>query len=127
MQFHLNEGLTNEAGIFLPVYPGHQAASQAASDESTLWLLLIVLQPLFISDQKPQSLLVQQRTTDAEFISQEGETAVNMEASSPKMVVPTRILALNQPAFYPLLSWNQMGKTSKMEFADNRIKIPMKN
>ena len=29
------EGLTNEAGIFLPVYPGHQAASQAASDEST--------------------------------------------------------------------------------------------
>ncbi|XP_055249921.1 serine/threonine-protein kinase WNK3 [Moschus berezovskii] len=117
------EGLTNEAGIFLPVYLGHQAASQAASGESTQTAANCLTTPAFISDQKPQSLLVQQRTTDAEFISQEGETAVNMEASSPKMVVPTQ-----NPGFEPtsLLSSTVLEsdgeRPPKMEFADNRIK-----
>ncbi|XDA90335.1 hypothetical protein R6Z07F_019928 [Ovis aries] len=117
------EGLTNEAGIFLPVYPGHQAASQAASDESTQIATNCLTTPAFISDQKPQSLLVQQRTTDAEFISQEGETAVNMEASSPKMVVPTQNPGLEPTSLLSSTVLESDGeRPPKMEFADNRIK-----
>ncbi|XP_043315246.1 serine/threonine-protein kinase WNK3 isoform X1 [Cervus canadensis] len=117
------EGLTNEAGIFLPVYPGHQAASQAASGESTQIAASCLTTPAFISDQKPQSLLVQQPTMDAEFISQEGETAVNMEASSPKMVVPTQNPGLEPTSLLSSTVLESDGeKPPKMEFADNRIK-----
>ncbi|KAB0340932.1 hypothetical protein FD755_024598, partial [Muntiacus reevesi] len=117
------EGLTNEAGIFLPVYPGHQAASQAASGESTQISANCLTTPAFISDQKPQSLLVQQPTTDAEFISQEGETAVNMEASSPKMVVPTQNPGLEPTSLLSSTVLESDGeRPPKMEFADNRIK-----
>ena len=117
------EGLTNEAGIFLPVYPGHQAASQAASDESTQIAANCLTTPAFISDQKPQSLLVQQRTTDAEFISQEGEAAVNMEASSPKMVVPTQNPGIEPASLLSSTVLESDGeRPPKMEFADNRIK-----
>ncbi|KAB0342473.1 hypothetical protein FD754_019399 [Muntiacus muntjak] len=117
------EGLTNEAGIFLPVYPGHQAASEAASGESTQISANCLTTPAFISDQKPQSLLVQQPTTDAEFISQEGETAVNMEASSPKMVVPTQNPGLEPTSLLSSTVLESDGeRPPKMEFADNRIK-----
>ncbi|CAI9180467.1 unnamed protein product [Rangifer tarandus platyrhynchus] len=117
------EGLTNEAGIFLPVYPGHQAASQAASGESTQIATNCLTTPAFISDQKPQSLLAKQPTTDAEFISQEGETAVNMEASSPKMVVPTQNPGLEPTSLLSSTVLESDGeRPPKMEFADNRIK-----
>ncbi|KAM9669326.1 serine/threonine-protein kinase WNK3 [Dama dama] len=117
------EGLTSEAGIFLPVYPGHQAANQAASGESTQIAANCLTTPAFISDQKPQSLLVQQPTMDAEFISQEGETAVNMEASSPKMAVPTQNPGLEPTSLLSSTVLESDGeKPPKMEFADNRIK-----
>ena len=112
------EGLTNEAGN-----PGHQAASLAASGKSTQIAANCLTTPAFISDQKPQSLLVQQPTIDAEFISQEGETAVNMEASSPKMVVPTQNPGLEPTSIlYSTVLESDGERPPKMEFADNRIK-----
>ncbi|XP_007446539.1 PREDICTED: serine/threonine-protein kinase WNK3 isoform X2 [Lipotes vexillifer] len=117
------EGLTSQAGIFLPVYPGHQAASQAAPSESTQIAPNSLTTPAFMSDQKPKSLPVQQPTTDAEFISQEGETAVIVEASSPKMVIPTQTSGLEPTSLLSSTVLESDGEgPPKMEFADNRIK-----
>uniref|UniRef100_A0A8D0TY12 non-specific serine/threonine protein kinase n=1 Tax=Sus scrofa TaxID=9823 RepID=A0A8D0TY12_PIG len=117
------EGLTNQAGIFTPVYPGHQAASQAAPDESTPVAGNSLTTPAFMSDQKPQSLPVQQPTMDTEFIFQEGEASVNTETSSPKMVIPTHITGLEPSALLPATVLESDGeRPPKMEFADNRIK-----
>ncbi|XP_059767830.1 serine/threonine-protein kinase WNK3 isoform X1 [Balaenoptera ricei] len=117
------EGLTSQAGIFLPVYPGHQAASQAVPGESTQIAPNSLTTLAFMSDQKPQSLPVQQPTTDAEFISQEGETAVIMEASSPKMVIPTQTPGLEPTSLLSSTVVESDGEgPPKMEFADNRIK-----
>ncbi|XP_036917556.1 serine/threonine-protein kinase WNK3 [Sturnira hondurensis] len=122
------EGLTNQAGIFLPVNPCHQAASQAnvlmaPPGESTHIAGNSLRTSAFMSDQKPQSLSVQQPTIDAEFISQEGETTVNTEASSPKMVVPTQTPSLEPTTLLPTTILESDGeRPPKMEFADNRIK-----
>uniref|UniRef100_A0A8C0TFR2 Serine/threonine-protein kinase WNK3 n=1 Tax=Canis lupus familiaris TaxID=9615 RepID=A0A8C0TFR2_CANLF len=122
------EGLTNQAGIFLPVYPCHQAASQAdvlmvPPGESTQIAGNSLTTLAFMSDQKPQSLVVQQPSMDAEFISQEGETTMNTEASSPKMVIPTQTPGLEPTALLPTAVLESEGeRPPKMEFADNRIK-----
>lgn len=123
------EGPTNEAGTFLPVLPCHQAASQAnvltaPPGESTPIAGNSLETSALLSDQRPQSLAVQQPTTDAELISQEGEkTAANTEASSPKKVIPTQTPG-HEPS--PLLSATVLEsdgeRPPKMEFADNRIK-----
>ncbi|XP_006730022.1 serine/threonine-protein kinase WNK3 [Leptonychotes weddellii] len=122
------EGLTNQAGIFLPVYPCHQAASQAdvlmvPPGESTQIAGNSLTTLAFMSDQKPQSLAVQQPTMDAEFISQEEETTMNTEASSPKMVIPTQTPGLELNTLLPATILESDGeRPPKMEFADNRIK-----
>ncbi|XP_016070668.1 PREDICTED: serine/threonine-protein kinase WNK3 [Miniopterus natalensis] len=123
------EGLSNQARIFLPVYPCHQATSQAnvitaPSGESTQIAGNALKTSAFISDQRPQSLSVQQPTMDAEFISQEGEkTTVNTEASSPKTVIPTQTPSLEPTTFLPTTVLESDGeRPPKMEFADNRIK-----
>ncbi|CAK6450014.1 unnamed protein product [Pipistrellus nathusii] len=123
------EGPTNEAGTFLPVLPCHQAASQAnvltaPPGESTPIAGNSLETSTLLSDQRPQSLAVQQPTTDAELISQEGEkTTANTEASSPKKVIPTQTPG-HEPS--PLLSATVLEsdgeRPPKMEFADNRIK-----
>ncbi|XP_049728530.1 serine/threonine-protein kinase WNK3 isoform X1 [Elephas maximus indicus] len=122
------EGFTNQACIFLPVYPYRQAASQADilmthPGESTQIAGNSLTTPAFMSDQKPQSLLVQQPTMDAEFIYQEGETTVNTEASSLKTVIPTQTPGLEPTTFLPTTILESDGeRPPKMEFADNRIK-----
>uniref|UniRef100_A0A8C8XQK4 Serine/threonine-protein kinase WNK3 n=1 Tax=Panthera leo TaxID=9689 RepID=A0A8C8XQK4_PANLE len=122
------EGQTNQAGIFLPAYPCHQAASQAdvlmvPPGESTQISGNSLTTLAFMSDQKPQSLAVQQPTMDAELISQEGETTVNTEASSPKMVIPTQTPGLELTTLLPSTVLESDGeRPPKMEFADNRIK-----
>ncbi|XP_055125084.1 serine/threonine-protein kinase WNK3 isoform X2 [Symphalangus syndactylus] len=120
------EGLTEQASIFIPVYPYHQTASQAdalmshpgestqTSDNSLTTLAF---------DQKPQTLSVQQPAMDAEFISQEGETTVNTEASSPKTVIPTQTPGLEPTTLQPTTVLESDGeRPPKLEFADNRIK-----
>ncbi|KAM8753266.1 serine/threonine-protein kinase WNK3 [Rhynchonycteris naso] len=122
------EGLSNQARIFLSVYPCHQAASQAnvlmaAPGESTQIAGNSFRTSAFMSDQKPQSLSMQQPTMDAEFISQEGETTVNSEASSPKMVIPTQTPGLEPTTFLTTTLLESDGeRPPKMEFVDNRIK-----
>lgn len=122
------EGHTNQAGTFLPVYPCHQAASQADGltvppGESTEIAGNSLTTPVFMSDQKPQSLSVQQPTMDAEFISQEGETTVNTEANSPKTVIPIQTPGLEPTTLLPTTVLESDGeRPPKMEFADNRIK-----
>ncbi|XP_058391893.1 serine/threonine-protein kinase WNK3 isoform X1 [Diceros bicornis minor] len=122
------EGLTNQAGILLPVYPCHQAASQAdvlmaPPGGSTQIAGNSLTTPAFMSDQNPQSLSVEQLTMDAEFISQEGETTVNTESSSPKMVIPTQTPSLEPTTLLPTTVLESDGeRPPKMEFADNRIK-----
>ncbi|XP_014390808.1 PREDICTED: serine/threonine-protein kinase WNK3 [Myotis brandtii] len=123
------EGPTNQAGTFLPVLPCHQAATQAnvltaPSGESTQIAGNSLKTSAFISDQRPQSLSVQQPTVDAEFISQEGEkTTVNTEASSPKKVIPTQTPGLEPSTLLPTTVLESDGeRPPKMEFADNRIK-----
>uniref|UniRef100_A0A8C3VW30 Serine/threonine-protein kinase WNK3 n=1 Tax=Catagonus wagneri TaxID=51154 RepID=A0A8C3VW30_9CETA len=117
------EGLTNQAGVFIPVYPGHQAASQAAPDKSAPIAGNSLTTSAFMSDQKPQPLPVQQPTMDTEFISQEAETSVNTETSSPKMVIPTQIPGLEPTTVLPATVLESDGeRPPKMEFADNRIK-----
>ncbi|KAM9181078.1 serine/threonine-protein kinase WNK3 [Dugong dugon] len=122
------EGFTNQACTFLPVYSYHQAASQADilmthPGESTQIAGNSLTTPAFTSDQKPQSLSVQQPTMDAEFISREGETTVNAEASSPKTVIPTQTSGLEPTTFLPTTVLESDGeRPPKMEFADNRIK-----
>lgn len=121
------EGLTNQASMFLPVYPCHQAANQAdvlmaRPGESTQIAGNSLTTPACMSDQKPQSL-VQQPTMDTEFISQEGETTVNTEASSSKMVIPTQTPSLEPTTLLPTTVLESDGeRPPKMEFADNRIK-----
>nr|XP_019566399.1 PREDICTED: serine/threonine-protein kinase WNK3 [Rhinolophus sinicus] len=122
------EGLSNQAGIFPSVHPCHQAASQAdvimaPPGESTQITGTSLTTPAFMSDQKPQSLSVQQPTKDAEFVSQEGETTLNTEASSPKTVIPTQTSGLEPTTLLPTTVLESDGeRPPKMEFADNRIK-----
>ncbi|KAM5289689.1 serine/threonine-protein kinase WNK3 isoform 2-T2 [Glossophaga mutica] len=122
------EGLPNEAGIFLPVNPCHQAANKAnvlmaPPGESTHIAGNSLSTSAFMSDPKSQSLSVQQPSIDAEFISQEGETTVNTEASSPKMVVSTQTPILELTTLLPTTVLESDGeRPPKMEFADNRIK-----
>uniref|UniRef100_A0A8C8YFQ8 Serine/threonine-protein kinase WNK3 n=1 Tax=Prolemur simus TaxID=1328070 RepID=A0A8C8YFQ8_PROSS len=122
------EGLTNQAGIFIPVYSCHQAASQADvlmahPGESAQISGNSLTTPAFVSDQKPQSLSVQQPTMDAEFFSQEGEMTRNTEAISPKTVIPTQTPGLEPTSLLPTTVLESDGeRPPKMEFADNRIK-----
>ncbi|KAM6143585.1 serine/threonine-protein kinase WNK3 isoform 3-T3 [Erethizon dorsatum] len=122
------DGLTSQTGMFIPVYPCHQASSQANvlmahSGESTQISDNPVTTSAFVSDQKPQSLSVQQPTIDAEFISQEGETTVNTEASSPKAVIASQSPGLEATTLLPITVLESDGeRPPKMEFADNRIK-----
>nr|KAF6493228.1 WNK lysine deficient protein kinase 3 [Molossus molossus] len=122
------EGLTSQPGIFLPVYPCHQAASQAnvlmaPPDESTQIAGNSLKTSAFMSDQKPQSSSLQHPTMDAEFTSQEGESTVNIEASSPKMGIPTQTPGLEPTTLLPTTVLESDGeRPPKMEFADNRIK-----
>ncbi|KAL2768694.1 serine/threonine-protein kinase WNK3 isoform 2 [Daubentonia madagascariensis] len=122
------EGLANQAGIFIPVCPCHQAASQADvlmahPGESTQIAGNSLTTPGFVSDQKPPSLSVQQPTMDAESFSQEGETTLNTEASSPKTVIPTQTPGLEPTTLLPTTVLESDGeRPPKMEFADNRIK-----
>ncbi|XP_054400592.1 serine/threonine-protein kinase WNK3 isoform X1 [Pongo abelii] len=120
------EGLTKQASIFIPVYPCHQTASQADAlmsypGESTQTSGNSLTTLAF--DQKPQTLSVQQPAMDAEFISQEGETTVNTEASSPKTVIPTQTPGLEPTTLQPTTVLESDGeRPPKLEFADNRIK-----
>nr|XP_001089789.2 serine/threonine-protein kinase WNK3 isoform X2 [Macaca mulatta] len=120
------EGLTKQASIFIPVYPCHQTASQADAlmshpGESTQTAGNSLTTLAF--DQKPQTLSVQQPAMDAECISQEGETTVNTEASSPKTVIPTQTPGLEPPTLQPTTVLESDGeRPPKLEFADNRIK-----
>ncbi|XP_010609045.1 serine/threonine-protein kinase WNK3 isoform X2 [Fukomys damarensis] len=122
------EGLTSQTGMFIPVHPCHQAASQANvlmahPGESARITGNSVTTSAFVSDQPPQSLSVQQPTTGAEFISQEGETTVNIEASSPKAVILTQTPGLEATTLLPITVLESDGeRPPKMEFADNRIK-----
>ncbi|XP_063102017.1 serine/threonine-protein kinase WNK3 isoform X4 [Cavia porcellus] len=122
------DGLTSQTGMFIPVYPCHQAFSQANvlmahSGESAQITDNIVTTSAFLCDQKPQSLSVQQPAIDAEFISQEKETTVNTEASSPKAVIPTQTPSLEATTLVPITLLESDGeRPPKMEFADNRIK-----
>lgn len=66
------EGLTSQAGIFLPVYPGHQAASQAAPGESTQIAPNSLTTPAFMSDRSfacfPHSVISHCMNTSSLFI-----------------------------------------------------------
>uniref|UniRef100_A0A8C9GGE4 Serine/threonine-protein kinase WNK3 n=1 Tax=Piliocolobus tephrosceles TaxID=591936 RepID=A0A8C9GGE4_9PRIM len=120
------EGLTKQASIFIPVYPCHQTASQADAlmphpGESTQTAGNSLTTLAF--DQKPHTLSIQQPAMDAEFISQEGETTVNTEASSPKTVIPTQTPGLEPATLQPTTVLESDGeRPPKLEFADNRIK-----
>lgn len=119
---------TKQTGMFIPVYPCHQASSQANalmtySGESTQIIDNPVTTSAFVSEQKPQSLSVQQPTIDAEFTSQEGETAVNTESGSPKAAIPTQTPGLEPTTILPITVLESDGeRPPKMEFSDNRIK-----
>uniref|UniRef100_A0A2K5MAF8 Serine/threonine-protein kinase WNK3 n=1 Tax=Cercocebus atys TaxID=9531 RepID=A0A2K5MAF8_CERAT len=120
------EGLTKQASIFIPVYPCHQTASQADAlmshpGESTQTAGNSLTTLAF--DQKPQTLSVQQPAMDADCISQEGETTVNTEGSSPKTVIPTQTPGLEPTTLQPTTVLESDGeRPPKLEFADNRIK-----
>ncbi|XP_078220148.1 serine/threonine-protein kinase WNK3 isoform X2 [Callithrix jacchus] len=120
------EGLTKQASIFIPAYPCHQTASQADAlmshpGESTQIAGNSVTTLAF--DQKPQTLSVQQPAMDSEVISQEGETTVNTETSSPKTVIPTQTPGLEPATLQPTTVLESDGeRPPKLEFADNRIK-----
>uniref|UniRef100_A0A2K5PV28 Serine/threonine-protein kinase WNK3 n=1 Tax=Cebus imitator TaxID=2715852 RepID=A0A2K5PV28_CEBIM len=120
------EGLTKQASVFIPVYPRHQTASQADAlmshpGESTQIAGNSVTTLAF--DQKPQTLSVQQPAMDSEVISQEGETTVNTETSSPKTVIPTQTPGLEPATLQPTTVQESDGeRPPKLEFADNRIK-----
>ncbi|XP_057616098.1 serine/threonine-protein kinase WNK3 isoform X1 [Chionomys nivalis] len=95
------EALTSQAGMFIPTHPCQQAAVLA----------------FVSSDQKPQP------TIDAEFISQEVETTVNTETSSPKAVLATQTPGFEPATHLPATVLESDGeRPPKMEFADNRIK-----
>ncbi|XP_032122876.1 serine/threonine-protein kinase WNK3 isoform X3 [Sapajus apella] len=120
------EGLTKQTSVFIPVYPRHQTASQADAlmshpGESTQIAGNSVTTLAF--DQKPQTLSVQQPAMDSEVISQEGETTVNTETSSPKTVIPTQTPGLEPATLQPTTVQESDGeRPPKLEFADNRIK-----
>ncbi|XP_008061144.1 serine/threonine-protein kinase WNK3 isoform X1 [Carlito syrichta] len=122
------EGLTNQAGTFVPVYPCYQAAGpadvlMAHPGESTQIAGNSLMTSAFVSDQKPQSLSVQQPTIDTEFISEEGETTVNTEASSPKTAIPIQTPGLELTTLLTTTVLESDGeRPPKIEFADNRIK-----
>uniref|UniRef100_A0A2K6SKV5 Serine/threonine-protein kinase WNK3 n=1 Tax=Saimiri boliviensis boliviensis TaxID=39432 RepID=A0A2K6SKV5_SAIBB len=120
------EGFTKQASIFIPAYPRHQTASQADAlmshpGESTQLAGNSVTTPAF--DQKPHTLSVQQPAMDSEVITQEGETTVNTETSSPKTVIPTQTPGLEPATLQPTTVLESDGeRPPKLEFADNRIK-----
>ncbi|XP_040599936.1 serine/threonine-protein kinase WNK3 [Mesocricetus auratus] len=122
------EALTSQAGMFIPTHPCQQAAVLADvlmthPGESVQIVDNAVLTSVFVSaDQKPQSLLVQQPTVDAEFISQ-GETSVTTETISPKAAVATQTPGFEPATLPPATVLESDGeRPPKMEFADNRIK-----
>lgn len=123
------EGPTNQAGTVPPVPPCHQAASQAnvlpaPPGEPTPTAGSSLKTSAVASDQRPQSLSVQQPTAEAEFIAQEGEKNTgNTEASSPKKVHPAQTPGLEPSLLLPAAVLEADGeRPPKMEFADNRIK-----
>ncbi|ELV11987.1 Serine/threonine-protein kinase WNK3 [Tupaia chinensis] len=122
------EGLINQIGIFIPAYSCCQTSNQADvfmahSIKSTQIAGNSFMTPAFVSDQKPQSLSVQKPIMDAEFISQEGETPGNTEASSPKTVISTQTPGPEPTTLLPATVLESDGeRPPKMEFADNRIK-----
>ncbi|XP_029329090.1 serine/threonine-protein kinase WNK3 isoform X2 [Mus caroli] len=122
------EALTSQAGMFMPTYPNQQAAvladvhmaypGEAVPIGGNAGLTSVLVS----SEQKPQSLSVQQPTIDAEFISQ-GETTVNTETSSPKAVIATQTPGFEPAVILPATILESDGeRPPKMEFADNRIK-----
>ncbi|XP_041503342.1 serine/threonine-protein kinase WNK3 [Microtus oregoni] len=117
------EALTSQAGMFIPTHPCQQAAVLADvllphPGESVQIGDNVVLTSAFVSsDQKPQP------TIDAEFISQEVETTVNTETSSPKAVLATQTPGFEPATHLPATVLESDGeRPPKMEFADNRIK-----
>lgn len=117
------EALTSQAGMFIPTHPCQQAAVLADvllahPGESVQIADNVVLTSAFVSsDQKPQP------TIDAEFISQEVETTVNTETSSPKAVLATQTPGFEPATHLPATVLESDGeRPPKMEFADNRIK-----
>ncbi|EDL07491.1 mCG53652 [Mus musculus] len=123
------EALTSQAGMFMPTYPNQQAAVLAdvhiayPGESVPIGGNAALTSVLVSSDQKPQSLSVQQPTIDAEFISKEGETTVNTETSSPKAVIATQTPGFEPAVILPATILESDGeRPPKMEFADNRIK-----
>ncbi|XP_021043584.1 serine/threonine-protein kinase WNK3 isoform X2 [Mus pahari] len=123
------EALTSQAGMFMPTYPSQQAAVLAdvhmahPGESVQIGGNAVLTSVLVSSDQKPQSLSVQQPTIDAEFISQEGETTVNTETSSPKAVIATQTTGFEPAVMLPATILESDGeRPPKMEFTDNRIK-----
>ncbi|XP_038172582.1 serine/threonine-protein kinase WNK3 isoform X3 [Arvicola amphibius] len=117
------EALTSQAGMFIPTHPCQQAAVladvlMAHPGESVQIGDNVVLTSAFVSsDQKPQP------TIDREFISQEVETTVNTETSSPKAVLATQTPGFEPATHLPATVLESDGeRPPKMEFADNRIK-----
>ncbi|XP_026640595.1 serine/threonine-protein kinase WNK3 isoform X4 [Microtus ochrogaster] len=117
------EALTSQAGMFIPTNPCQQAAVLADvllphPGESVQIGDNVVLTSAFVSpDQKPQP------TIDTEFISQEVETTVNTETSSPKAVLATQTPGFEPATHLPATVLESDGeRPPKMEFADNRIK-----
>lgn len=117
------EALTSQAGIFIPTHPCQQAAVladvlMAHPGESVQIGDNVVLTSAFVSsDQKPQ------QTVDAEFISEEVKTTVNIETSSPKAVLATQTPGFEPATHLPATVLESDGeRPPKMEFADNRIK-----
>ncbi|XP_059105932.1 serine/threonine-protein kinase WNK3 isoform X2 [Peromyscus eremicus] len=123
------EAPTSQAGMFIPANPCQQTTVLADvlmthPGESVQIGDNAVLTSVFISsDQKPQSLSVKQPNIDAEIISQEGETTVNTEPSSPKAIIATQTPGFEPATLLPATVLESDGeRPPKMEFADNRIK-----
>ncbi|KAL6092016.1 hypothetical protein STEG23_001341, partial [Scotinomys teguina] len=123
------EAPTSQAGVFIPTHPCQQAAVLAdvlmthPGDSVQIGDNAVLTSVFVSSDQKPQSLSVQPTNTDAEFISQEGETAVKTEPSSPKAVIATQTPGFEPATLLPATVLESDGeRPPKMEFADNRIK-----
>ncbi|XP_052614156.1 serine/threonine-protein kinase WNK3 [Peromyscus californicus insignis] len=123
------EAPTSQAGMFIPTNPCQQTTVLADvlmthPGESIQIGDNAVLTSVFVSsDQKPQSLSVKQPNIDAEIISQEGETTVNTEPSSPKAVIATQTPGFEPAMLLPATVLESDGeRPPKMEFADNRIK-----
>ncbi|XP_058147552.1 serine/threonine-protein kinase WNK3 isoform X8 [Dasypus novemcinctus] len=112
MPVHLYNHTASQADVLM-VHPG-EPIEIAGNSLTTL---------AFMSTQKPPSLSVEQPTMDTEVISQEGDTTVNMEASSPKTAIPLHTPGLELTALLPNTVLESDGeRPPKLEFADNRIK-----